>query len=137
MSIARIIVICILAGVVVAPSLIGMWFRRARQVRTRHIEPEGIELDDDDYAMLIIDYETGQEWRIYQDGQVSGWEGRKITIINRIPALVAAAGELGYSEAESLKDIPETKEEWFRQARMQSDLDKYGVRPDHGRKQEG
>ncbi len=81
----------------------------------------------DDCAFMVRNADTGQEWRIYQDGQIEGWpKGIPLVVFNRIPRLIDEAAQLGYSEAESLKDIPEAGEDWFKKAELKD-----------GRKQKG
>lgn len=82
---------------------VGLYYRQRAQVRLT--PPELLEVDDtaEGYAMLIFNPHTGQEWRIYADGGIEGFEAESaVVVINKIPALLDAAGALGYSEAESL-----------------------------------
>jgi hypothetical protein len=63
--------------------------------------PERIEdIEIDDYVFMVRN-SAGEEMKIYTDGQITGFPMGFSIVINRIDALIAEAGQLGYDEAMS------------------------------------
>lgn len=53
----------------------------------------------DDFAFSVTNPATGEVMRIYPDGQIEGFPFGFSLVVNRIPALVQQAADLGYQEA--------------------------------------
>lgn len=54
---------------------------------------------DDDFAFKVWNPKTGQEFKVYPDGRISGFE-TPFVVINRIPQLIEQARIDAYANAD-------------------------------------